>query len=113
MASLPWCQSTKKGTRTRYSRPAILASLILTFYSTFRPITAPNSPPRHNLPEKQSNGVDFTVKPVDGFDASPTFKPDLPEKGLNVVDVGANSLAVKVEKVDDPNFEVCKNMPVL
>ncbi|KAI5327726.1 hypothetical protein L3X38_027122 [Prunus dulcis] len=66
--------------------------------------------------EKQSGGADFMVKPVDGSDASPAFKPDLPKKGSDVVDVGANSLAVKVEKVDEvenPNSELCKNMPVL
>ncbi|CAL9031177.1 unnamed protein product [Prunus brigantina] len=51
--------------------------------------------------EKQPDGADFTVKPVDGSDASPAFKPDLPEKGSDAVDVGANSLAVKVEKVDE------------
>ncbi|PQP94396.1 uncharacterized protein Pyn_03631 [Prunus yedoensis var. nudiflora] len=64
--------------------------------------------------EKQSDGADFTVKPVDGSDASPAFKLNLPEKGSNAMDVGANSLAVKVEKVDEvenPNFEVCKNRP--
>lgn len=62
--------------------------------------------------EKQSDGADFTVKPVDGSDASPAFKPDLPEKGSDAVDVGANALSVKVEKVDEvenPNSEVCKN----
>ncbi|KAL6288592.1 hypothetical protein ACE6H2_006102 [Prunus campanulata] len=64
--------------------------------------------------EKQSDGADFTVKPVDGSNASPAFKLNLPEKGSNAMDVDANSLAMKVEKVDEvenPNFEVCKNRP--
>ncbi|CAL2240675.1 unnamed protein product [Prunus armeniaca] len=53
--------------------------------------------------------ADFTVKPIDGSNASPAFKPNLPQKGSDAVDVGANSLAVKVEKVDEvenPNSEV-------
>ncbi|CAB4317070.1 unnamed protein product [Prunus armeniaca] len=65
---------------------------------------------------KQSDGADFTMKPVDGSDASPAFKLDLPEKGLDAVDVEVNSLAVKVEKVDEvenPNYELCKNIPIL
>ncbi|CAB4299698.1 unnamed protein product [Prunus armeniaca] len=52
--------------------------------------------------------ADFTVKPIDGSNASPAFKPNLPQKGSDAVDVGANSLAVKVEKVDEvenPNSE--------
>ncbi|PQQ00783.1 uncharacterized protein Pyn_40490 [Prunus yedoensis var. nudiflora] len=61
--------------------------------------------------EKQSDGADFTVKPVDGSDASPAVKPNLHEKGSDVVDVSANSIAMKVEKVDEvenPNSEVAQ-----
>ncbi|KAB2633443.1 hypothetical protein D8674_029690 [Pyrus ussuriensis x Pyrus communis] len=59
---------------------------------------------------KQSDGADLSVKSGGGFDSPPALKPDLIEKGSDVADVGASSLPVKVEKLDEvenPNSERC------
>ncbi|CAN6555576.1 unnamed protein product [Malus baccata var. baccata] len=50
---------------------------------------------------KQSDSAGFTVKSGGESDSPPTLKPDLIEEGLDVADVGASSLHVKVEKLDE------------
>ncbi|KAM0979679.1 hypothetical protein ACFX13_015778 [Malus domestica] len=59
---------------------------------------------------KQSDGADSAVKSGGESDSPPALKPDLIEKESDVADVGASSLAVKVDKLDeveDPNSERC------
>ena len=61
--------------------------------------------------QRQPEGAGFN-RP----DLSLALKPDLPEKGFDAVEVGADSLAVKVEKADqleNPNSEVWENIALL
>ncbi|CAN6687015.1 unnamed protein product [Malus baccata var. baccata] len=59
---------------------------------------------------KQSDSAGFTVKSDGESNSPPALKPDLIEEGLDVADVGASSLPVKVEKLDEvenPKSERC------
>ncbi|KAM0979558.1 hypothetical protein ACFX13_015682 [Malus domestica] len=59
---------------------------------------------------KQSDSAGFAVKSGGESDSPPALKLDLIEKGLDVADVDASSLPVKVEKLDEmehPKSERC------